>query len=244
MPRETITIVWPTARIIGTEYWRRMLSRLLVVKKSSVAIAKNATSTSSIISAPPRPPTTPREPRRRGRGAEARAPAVAASGMQDASRRGHDLLLGSAAGPARRRSRRRPSRAGGRRAPAPRASPRSGTGRRRPRRRGGARARKTSSLAPTSIPLRRVVEQQDARARARPAGEHDLLLVAARQRRDGDVDRRRSRIARSSTWRLASARSAPKFISGPLNTLSSAASVMLEATLIFGTRPPWRSSPT
>ena len=34
MPRETITIVCPTARIIGTEYWRRMFSRLLVVRKS------------------------------------------------------------------------------------------------------------------------------------------------------------------------------------------------------------------
>src|SRR5918998_3488546 len=56
MPRETITRVWPTARIINTEYWRSMLMRLLTERKSGVTIAKATTSRKRMIRAPPRPP--------------------------------------------------------------------------------------------------------------------------------------------------------------------------------------------
>ena len=55
----------------------------------------------------------------------------------------------------------------------------------------------------------RLVEDQDAAARRQPLGEHDLLLVAARQAGGDDVEARaRARAAARSTCR-ASARSAP-----------------------------------
>src|SRR5918998_6605300 len=58
MPRETITRVCPTARIINTEYWRSMLMRLLTVRKSGVTIAKATTSRKRMMRAPPLPPAT------------------------------------------------------------------------------------------------------------------------------------------------------------------------------------------
>ena len=46
----------------------------------------------------------------------------------------------------------------------------------------------TSTLAPMSMPARRLVEDQDPRPGGQPLGQDDLLLVAAGQRPDLLVD--------------------------------------------------------
>ena len=50
----------------------------------------------------------------------------------------------------------------------------------------------TSAFDPTSMPARRLVEDEHARMRVQPLAQDDLLLVAARQRRHRHADRRRA----------------------------------------------------
>src|SRR5918992_5350170 len=96
IPADTITTVCPTARIAGTEYWRRMLRRLSTVRKFSAASENTSTSASRITRAPPRPPAvaSPRASSVRPRSSVPGRGSVTSASDNDASRCGHDLLLG------------------------------------------------------------------------------------------------------------------------------------------------------
>ena len=50
----------------------------------------------------------------------------------------------------------------------------------------------TSALEPTSTPASGLVENQDPRVGVEPLAQHDLLLIAARQLGDFEIDRRRA----------------------------------------------------
>src|SRR5918998_5987585 len=96
MPAETITRVWPTARIAGTEYWRSTLRVLSAVRKSGVAMKNPSTSRARIATAPPRPPAavaTRTAPALAPSSSRPRPSPVVTSAMHP-SRCRHHLLLG------------------------------------------------------------------------------------------------------------------------------------------------------
>src|SRR5918998_6950378 len=181
MPRETITRVCPTARIINTEYWRSMLMRLLTVRKSGVTIAKATTSRKRMIRAPPRPPAT----------VTALASIPFADLVMRPSRRRHYPLLRSA-----RLELLDDAPAGHHEQPIaqlPRLPDLGGHVEHRDPVFGQPAHQAEDLLpGPDVDAASRVVQDQNPRTRAHPPREHDLLLVAAGERLDELIQRRRA----------------------------------------------------
>ena len=92
---------------------------------------------------------------------------------------------------------------------------------------------------------RRVVEQQHRRLRVEPLGEHDLLLVAARQRARALVDRAACGPAGRATCSRARARRRPRARSGPVARRAPTARIwpMFSQSGLSSIRPSRRRSP-
>src|SRR5918992_1504928 len=186
MPAETMTRVWPTARIAGTEYWRSTLRTLSAVRKSGVAMKNPSTSSSRMATAPPRPPAavaTRTAPARAPSSSRARPPprpSPVTSAMHP-SRCRHHLLLGGV-----RVDRADDPAAGHDEDPVGQLLGLAGL-------RGQVEDGRPVAGQPPHQPEHlllgadvdapgRVVEHQHPRPRAEPSRQDQLLLVAARQR--------------------------------------------------------------